>query len=71
MSNKSECQGYIFDPDKQHLVPTSHPQHKFNLTTRRCIRCDLHEFHLPARPSCTVRRVEEDGIIIIIEGPES
>lgn len=46
-------------------------QHLFNLTTRRCVRCGLHEFHLPAVPVCvaqaTVRRVEEDGIIIIGE----
>ena len=79
MSNQSktiqpeECQGYIFDPVKQHLVRTNHPQHKFNLTTRRCIRCNLHEFHLLAVPVCVaetiLRHIEEDGIIIY--GPES
>ncbi len=68
------CQGYIFDPDRQALVPTSHAQHKFSLQTRRCVRCNLHEFHLPALPYCPktepmIRRIEKDGIII--EGPDT
>ncbi len=50
------------------------PPHIFSLLTRRCLRCNLHEFHVAAVPRCTAsvegeRRVEEDGIIIV--GPES
>jgi hypothetical protein len=67
------CRGWIFDPDRQGMVPTNNPQHKFSLTTRRCVRCNLHEFHLPAVPNCTaeapLRRVVEDGVIV--EGPEA
>jgi hypothetical protein len=59
----------------------AHPpdqQHKFNPTTKRCVRCNMQEFRLPAMPFCcvvpdtheeTMRRVEEDGFIIV--GPES
>jgi hypothetical protein len=37
----TQCHSHIFDPDRQVLVPISYPQHKFSLSTQRCVYCNL------------------------------
>ena len=45
-----ECHSHIFDPDRQVLVPISHPQHKFNISTQRCVYCNVQYDDLPRGP---------------------
>ena len=59
--------------EAQDLGQEARPPHKLSLTTKRCLWCNVHEFHLPAVPVCAAqiagRRIEEDGVII--RGPEA
>lgn len=68
-----ECQGWIFSPEKQGMVATHHEQHKFDLTTRRCVHCNLHELHLASGAACVAlpepRRVVDGDMIIT--GPDA
>ena len=45
-----QCHSHIFDPDRQVLVPIRYPQHKFSLSTQRCVYCNVQYDDLPRGP---------------------
>ena len=49
-SPSMQCHSQIFDPYRQVLLPINYPQHKFSLSTRRCVYCNLQYDDLPRGP---------------------